>query len=271
MTHTTRNEHVVHSPYMCPTARRARRLTWRIGAALLLAAPAAAQHKPAGAVAGVVKDSAGAPIANVEVTAVKLAHSVRTDSAGEFTVGGLLPGPTDFRFRRLAYEPVVLVVQVPADDTTDVEVTLGLVAQQLTGVVVQASAQRLRMLEAFEARRKHGIGHFITRAQINERDPIRLSDMVRLIPGATIFESNGRTALRFSRVSNKACPPQFFIDGIQAMGFSIDDMPPGDVEGVELYAGAAGVPPQYNRFNGTSICGTILIWTRIPGKENEKS
>ena len=46
------------------------------------------------------------------------------------------------------------------------------------------------------------------------------------------------TALR-SRRARSNCPPQFFVDGIQATGFSIDDMPPGDVEGVELYAGAA--------------------------------
>ena len=79
------------------------------------------------------------------------------------------------------------------------------------------------------------------------------------------------SALRFARNPRGNCPPQYFVDGIPASNFDIDEVLPGDVEAVELYSGAAGVPPQYNRFNGTSICGTILIWTRIPGKENEKS
>jgi len=95
--------------------------------------------------------------------------------------------------------------------------------------------------------------------------------MVRLVPGATIMESqNGRAALRFSRSTNKGCPPQFFIDGIQATGFGIDDMPPGDVEGVELYSGAAGVPPEFNRFFSTVNCGAVIIWTRIPGNDRSK-
>ena len=45
----------------------------------------------------------------------------------------------------------------------------------------------------------------------------------------------------------------------------IDEIPPGDIEGIELYGGAAGVPPEYSRSRGTSTCGTVLIWTRIPG------
>ena len=53
-----------------------------------------------------------------------------------------------------------------------------------------------------------------------------------MIPGAILIPGeNGRLALRFSRVGRTGCPPQFYIDGIQATGFTIDDMPPGDVEG----------------------------------------
>jgi hypothetical protein len=227
----------------------------------------AAQSRP-GAISGVVKDSAGAPIPDVEVTAVKLAKSVRTDTAGRFLISALPAGSADFSFRRLAYSPVVLSVLIPAEDTTDVEVTLGLSALQLTGVVVQAHAEQVRILDAFESRRKQGIGHFVTRAQIEKRHPQLLSDMMRVIPGAEILMGdNGRAALRFARVGRPNCPPQFFVDGIQVSGFGIDDMPPGDVEGVELYAGSAGLPPEFNRVRGTTVCGTVAIWTRIPGND----
>jgi outer membrane receptor for monomeric catechols len=132
-------------------------------------------------------------------------------------------------------------------------------------MVVQEHPSQLRQLVAFEARRQRGIGHFITRAQIEDRHPLMLSDMLRTIPGAVLINAeNGRTSVRFARVARRNCPPQFFVDGIEVTGFSIDDMPPGDVEGVELYAGAAGLPPEYNRMHGTSICGTVIIWTRIP-------
>jgi hypothetical protein len=232
---------------------------------------AAAAQARAGAVSGVVKDSSGQVLANVEVTALKIGKVVRTDTAGAFLIAGIPSGSTDLTFRRLAYEPVVLSVQIPTNDTTDVEVTLGVVAQKLTAVVVQEHAAQLRTLEAFERRRKEGVGHFITRADIEARNPLRLSDMMRMIPGAVLLPgSNGNVSLRFARVGRNNCPPQFWIDGVQATAFGIDDMPPGDVEGIEIYAGAAGLPPEFNKLHSTAACGTVAIWTRIPGSDSTK-
>jgi hypothetical protein len=223
-----------------------------------------AQTRP-GSITGVVKDSLGKPIPNVEVTALRVAKTVRTDTAGHFLLGALPSGTLDIAFRRLAFEPVIMIITVPPADTADVEVTLGLAAQKLTAVVVQAHADQARILAGFEARRKQGIGQFITRAQIEDRHPFLLSDMVRRLPGAIVASTDGRTALRFARAPHANCPPQFFVDGIQTDGFGIDDLPPSDIEGMELYAGSAGLPPEFNRMHGTTICGTVIIWTRVPG------
>jgi hypothetical protein len=238
------------------------------GSALLLslfAATTAAAQLRSGSVSGTVKDSLGAPISDVEITDVAAAKTVRTDSLGRFLLADVPSGNIDVSFRRLAYAPVVLLITIPPADTTEVEVVLSVVAQELKGMVIQEHPSQLRRLVAFESRRKRGIGHFITRSEIEDRHPLLLSDMLRTVPGAMLINAeNGRTSLRFARVSSGNCPPQFFVDGIEVTGFSIDDMPPGDVEGVELYAGAAGLPPEYNRLHGTSICGTVIIWTRIP-------
>jgi outer membrane receptor for monomeric catechols len=116
-----------------------------------------------------------------------------------------------------------------------------------------------------------GIGHFITRFEIEKRDPMTLSDMLRMVPGTRLYTGeNGRTTLRFARSGGANCPPQFFVDGISAAGFTVDEMPPGDVEGIELYSGSAGLPPEFNRLRGTPNCGTVVIWTRIPGNEKAK-
>lgn len=233
---------------------------------LAVATSAAAQAQiRAGGVAGIIKDSVGLPIPNVEITALTSSKTVRSDSVGRFLLADIPAGNLDVSFRRLSYAPVILMITVPPADTTEVQVVLGVAAQELKGVVVQAHPDQLRQLVAFETRRKRGIGHFITRSQIEDRHPLVLSDMLRSIPGAILINAdNGRTAVRFSRVARNNCPPQFFVDGVEVTGFSIDDMPPGDVEGVELYAGAAGLPPEYNRVHGTSICGTVIIWSRIP-------
>lgn len=157
-----------------------------------LTAALAAQSR--GAITGVVKDDVGSPIVNVEVSVPNTSASVRTDSVGKFLLTSLTPGMTDVSFRRLAFSPVLLSIQVPHDDTTEVDVTLTIVAQKLKGVVVQADAEHLRQLDAFEARRKQGIGHFITRGQIEKRNPGLLSDMVRMVPGAVILPE--RTVVR---------------------------------------------------------------------------
>jgi len=236
--------------------------------ALPMAASAQGIHIIQGTLTGLVHDAAGKPISGVEVTPLANAPPVRTDSAGRFIIDSVNSGSLDLRFRRLSYEPIVLNVQVPPADTADVDVTLSIIAHRLTGVVVQANARQLRLLADFESRRNLGIGHFITRSEIEKRHPMLLSDMMRMIPGALLSPTrSGQAFLHFARSGKPNCPPQYFVDGIQVTGYNIDDMPPGDVEGIELYPGTTGVPPEYNRVFGNTECGTVLIWTRIPGNQ----
>jgi hypothetical protein len=281
MTQATRTDEVVHSPYIPatqepePTRRyfRAANLSFCVGTIGLLAVarPMIAQPR-LGAVSGVVKDSGGTALENVEVMVMRGGRAVRTDSAGHFFLAAIPAGKTDIGFRRVAFEPVIVSLRIPSDDTTDVEIRLGGITPLLPAVIINDHVERSRVLEQFESRRKAGVGYFVTRADIERRRPQQLSDYMRMVPGVRIMPlDNGRTALRFARNPRSNCPPQYFVDGIPTMNFDIDEVLPGDVEGVELYAGSAGVPPQFNRFNGTTICGTILIWTRIPGKENDKS
>lgn len=220
-----------------------------------------------GVVTGTVYDGDHKPIERVEVSVVNGTAAARTDTAGEFTLAGLAPGRASLRFRRLGFEPVILVAQVPMGDTSDVEVTLNVVAQQIKGVIVQDDAPKIIQLAEFEGRRQQGIGHFITRAQIERRHPIRLSDMARLIPGAVLLpdRAGGQSTLYFAGAPHAKCPPQYWVDGVMVTGFNIDDVQPSDIEGVEFYSGPAGLPPQYNQSRGNTICGLVLIWTRLPG------
>ena len=90
---------------------------------------------------------------------------------------------------------------------------------------------------------------------------------MRTIPGVALLPigMTSRSQLRFSRRSD--CVPAYYIDGVFAAGYNIDDMPVSDVEGIELYAGFAGLPAQYTNRRANPACGTVIIWTRIPGKK----
>jgi hypothetical protein len=59
------------------------------------------------------------------------------------------------------------------------------------------------------------------------------------------------------------CPPQYWLDGIPLMNGSADEFSPDNVEAIELYAGPATTPPQFNTRGQT--CGTVVVWSRLPG------
>jgi hypothetical protein len=218
-----------------------------------------------GVITGMVKDEAGARVANVEISVPKTGATVHTDSTGRFIIRGLTPGLLDLSLRRFSYTPMTLSLEVTAGDTTDVDVTLTAAAETLPTVQVKGREEHKRQLDGFEQRRKQGLGHFITRADIEARNPLVLSEMVHTVPGAQLTPTNimGRMTLRFSRRAD--CPPAYFVDGQYLINYNIDDMNPRNVEGVELYAGFAGLPQEFAKQMGVQACGVVVIWTRIPG------
>jgi hypothetical protein len=240
-------------------------------AAVSLSPAAMAAQKGTGAVAGTVRDSSGVVIPSVEVVVIKTGVTVRSDTSGRFIIAGVTAGATDISFRRISFTPVILSFPIAEDDTIEAQVTLGGAAQWLPATVVDAPVEHQRRLEAFEAHRRAGAGHFITRADIERRSPRRLTDLLRSIPGTSIgLDQNGLPTLRFSGTPHLNCTPAYFMDGMRIRALNIDDISPVDIEGIELYAGSAGLPPEYNQFflGSTAVCGTVVIWTRLPGNKS---
>jgi hypothetical protein len=250
-----------HLPALCLTS------------ALLLAATTLdAQRSKTGTLTGVVLDERGVPVPNVEVAIAKVSRTTRTDTAGKFTLGLMPPGSYDVAFRRLSYAPMLFMIEISAGDTVEASVKMNAVPQEMSAVIVEEHSERVRDLGGFEQRRKQGFGHFVTREQIERRDPLLLSDMIRMIPGTNFVPAGlGRSVLRFSRAQGaRDCPPTYFIDGVMATGYNLDDMPVSDVEGIELYSGISTLPAQFAKFRSTINCGTVAIWTRIPGNTKKK-
>lgn len=238
----------------------------KLGCGVLLSGSALAAQQPNGTVVGLVRDAQKNPVAAVEISAGASGARVRADSLGRFALS-LPAGEATLYFRRLAYAPDTATIDVPAGDTTHIDVTLTIVAQQLSAVVVQETPEHRRALLGFERRRHAGFGRFITRSDIDRRQPRQMSDMFRTVPGALLLPGPGGTArLRFNRsAGNRDCPPQFWMDGLPLdRFFDIDEIEPMDVEAVEIYAGASVTPPQFNGITTNAACGTVAIWTRVP-------
>lgn len=235
---------------------------------LLPALAPSAFAQSVGAITGTIKDSAGTPIPGVEVVILQRHGAVYSDSVGVFRVVDIPAGKREFHFRRLGFSPKSMDAEISEGKTVALNVVLEPYAAEIEGMTVEEATRRRQLLSDFYDRSSRGFGHFITREQIEKRNPMNLSDMMRMVPGAHLIplRGTGMSTLRFGRaMGGRDCPPQYYVDAVKTWNLNIDDITPEDVEGIEIYEGASTVPPQFNTKEGNTICGVVLIWTRIPG------
>jgi hypothetical protein len=229
------------------------------------------------ALVGLVRDSAGHPIPGVEVRLrrtelgstrkLELAFA-RTNDSGGFRLPNLDAGPGSVAVRRMGFSPATVDVKLRAGRTDSLVVSLTAIAVSLPGVLVEDEymARSKRLLAGFWERRSRGFGSFITRDEIEQRDPHEFADLARMIPSVSVQNRGGRKVIRFTRGSTaRDCPPQYYVDGMRIENGQPDEFTPQDVEAVELYAGPATMPPQFTPRPFTYTCGAIVIWTRLPG------
>src|SRR3954470_20852294 len=102
-------QHLVVSPWY--------RFRWRL-LALATAASAAcplALVAQRGSIAGVVRDSAGNPIIEADVSIISEHLLSRTDNSGTFVFSRVGAGPKEVAVRRLGFSPRTIPVDVRAD------------------------------------------------------------------------------------------------------------------------------------------------------------
>lgn len=139
--------------------------------------------------------------------------------------------------------------------------------------VVARSRRQSQVLEGFKSRLETGLGHYITRAEIERSNPRLVTDLLAMVPGVQLRSSGAglRRVVQMSRArSVLACPAQVYVDGMrlntnagpsEAQLVAIDDyVAPGSVEGIEVYKGLSTVPAPF--LNEYADCGVVVIWTR---------
>ena len=235
-----------------------------------LALPVAAQDSarapaattPAYQVTGTVKDSAGAPVPEAEVTVIEratLRRPVGTDAQGRFELRDVPAGRLTVRVRRLGYQPRTVDVLLGATaPTTFLEIIVTPAPAQLEEVRVHPNPVG-RLREFYDHRQQRGsFARFLELADIRRIAPTSASELFRSVPGITIrAATTGGNTIRI-----RGCQPTVWVDGQRIRGAELDDVvQPSDIGGIEFYPSSAGIPPQYldpsNR-----LCGLILVWTR---------
>lgn len=192
-----------------------------------------------------------------------------TGDDGAFRFDRVRVGTALLQVRRLGFRPETLAVEVPQVAGGAIVVALEQVAQPMRPLLVREE-RRDGPFAAFNHRRTAGFGRFITRADVEKRRPMRTTDLLRTVPGLTIERGPGGEAIaRFRNAGygmrQTPCQPTYWLDGMPLAGgtFDVDALAPDAIEGVELYSGAATVPPALRAGSqATGACGVIAIWMR---------
>lgn len=245
-------------------------------ALLAVAAPASAQEP---AVAGsVLDDATGAPVRSARISVLPGGRAVLSDSLGRFRIGPVAAGEYAIRVQALGYAPLAGAVQVSATGPT---LELRLVPEPIALAEVEVAAPRDVAGTGFAQRRENhsGSGIFLDRVVLEARGSSILPDILSShVPGvhfirdtrdgalyATSGSSHAPNVLSGgSRRRGRQCFAQVYLDGfpLNTGGDPVDlrSFPPDALEAVEYYRHPSSTPPQFRA--GSSVCGTIVLWTR---------
>lgn len=227
----------------------------------------AGSARPARLQGKVTDRETGAPIAEVAII-LRMARGAPqtgaepaprlTNERGLFVFPAVRPGMYTIEISRIGYETLRDSLEVEADAELRMLVQMSVSAVELEPITVTAWV-RTGEMGGFHDRRRAGLGTYITREDIEARNPLYVSDLLRATPGVRVvpLASRGGGDVRL----RGGCRPDVFVDGVlTAGGLAIDDfLGVEDVEAIEVYRGPE-TPAQFK----AGSCGAVVVWTRVP-------
>ena len=215
-----------------------------------------------GIISGVVEDSLSTPVAGAQVGVQGLRGHGISQEDGSFRLASVPPGPQIIVVRRIGFRPESLAVTVAAGTVHEVRVRVRPNAQWVSPVVIEArNAKYTGHLRGFYERRDRGNGVFFTAAEIEERNPRFVTDLLRTIPGTRLVPRGAETLVTFR---DRNCLPLVWVDGNAATAAYLDPdvFDPMTLAGIEVYKGPATVPGPLMALQGKGSCGVIALWTK---------
>lgn len=184
-----------------------------------------------------------------------------SSKVGRFSFRVQRPGLYRVAVSRLGYDSTATAeLGVPPDQNLYVEIRVQPAALGMEPIRVSAPPV-LPYLEGtgFYERQRRGHGTFLGPDDLSRIPTAFPTQLLRRIVGVSVT----RGEIRFRGVSSLmggSCRPKIILDHMHLRGARLDDLVPMEqVEAIEVYKGAATVPPQW-RSNAT--CGVIAVWTK---------
>jgi hypothetical protein len=229
--------------------------------------PSVSVLRGVGRLRGRVAGATGRPISGARVTVWGTGIEATTSADGEFTLGNLPLGTHTLEARAVGFAPARQPVDILQGRADAAEVELTNLA--ITLDTIKVTAQRIytsRRLADFERRMHMGLGRFFDEKEIERRNPMFLTDLLRTIPGVQVVPSQfgGDDVLMRGGLGlgSGLCRPTLLIDGARVVNdpaFPVNALVGANqIRAVEVYARSSQVPAEFQSMDG---CGAIVVWT----------
>ena len=226
----------------------------------------------AGVIDGLVTDTNLVALSQASISMFGSTVKVETGADGRFRVLRVPAGEYIMIVKRVGFRPASSVIAVRDNEEARVTFSLERVPPELDTVRVTTRHMPGRLAD-FEERRQHNNGgQFLTQDDIERRHVAFATELIVPLMGVQMrLTPGGGGQYRKVAVNRRGgtlgpCPYQVLVDGIpMPTAFDLDLLPPPSTyAGVEVYIGAATLPPTLGTTGGR-WCGVIAVWTKEGG------
>ncbi len=233
----------------------------------LLAVPSGTRAQ-SGVVKGIVTDTSGRPLENVEVLSINANRSARTGKDGRFTLARLPFGQQLIIARLPGYQPSDRAVNMLDAAAPELIIKLRRVVQALdTMRIVSHDGCAAYDVAGFECRRRAGIGQFRGADELAALRSYYWADMFEGLPGLRREPARDSTIGQDWRVQSMT-GWRCLMEGWNGRHRTAADenIRPDQIAAIEHYDSYEKVPAAYKRLawpNGQDKpCALVMYWTR---------
>ncbi len=239
-------------------------------AAVAVSAPRAFAQQSGGTIVGIVRDTAGKPVAAANVSLRPGDRRVQTDSSGQFTISGLGADSYTVRARKFGYRTDSWDVKLSSSARVEVKLSMENVPMLLDTVKVSASQPCPTLdIRAFLCRRQRGGGVFMDYTDIDDAERTYVGELFYNMPDMLVdFKIRDGGPVYSIRPKRSGCINSMVDGRPVSLAFPIPELA-ARLVALEVYANPDSVPkelreylwPRGKDFARTGRCVVIVYWT----------
>jgi hypothetical protein len=206
--------------------------------------------------------------------------AARSDSVGHYEVVAPIAGPYAVSFQRSGLATLNLAnVNLDAGRNVVIDTAMTMEATALPGVkvvgkgIVERNPGNPHKYDEFLKRKALGVGHFLTREDIDAHANAHTPELFNNIAGLKVRTRGTTWFLQSQRCSGRFIPglgpmgqgtpthdldPVLFLDGNKVDISVLYELVPSQIEAIEVYQGSAQLPAAAKG----NACFAIFVWLR---------